>query len=503
MNDSTHKHLAVRTIYGLLSAILLALFALSVCGETIPVNEGAGFDGEFYREVFRNFSADFFATGYDSFRIQRIFPFCLMNVVYNLAGIPLDNAHMMAGMYVLHFVNLALQLLLFFKLARLQGWKPATTVVLFSLFFFNYATLKNCGYIPFQTDAFAVTVALASYYAILKGREASGFALSLLGLVTWPTLTYVMTLLLLFPLRLGVSKSAGALPELFEKPVPKFFLVLPFVYGLAAGTLVILFHVMHKQEILDNLLMGNFGTGHIIFCLIAFSGCAWVIALLRKVPGIPYSAVDFARSFRPRVFIDIVLCIAAVSLLLRMHTNNDYFFDGKVFLLQVLIRPLKYPLVTLAGHVVYWGALPAFLVLFARDFVKVSTARSPGHTLVLLAFLFFALDSESRHIAPFLPLLLVPLGHALDKADPAPKFAIFTVILQLVLSHFYIPINVDGFSESLEAGKFLTPEAQRHFMNYGPWMTGSSYRDWIAVAIAALIGTNEVFKRSKRPQSGK
>lgn len=503
MNDSTHKHLAVRTIYGLLSAILLALFALSVWGETIPVNEGAGFDGEFYREVFRNFSADFFTTGYDSFRIQRIFPFCLMNVVYTLTGIPLDNAHMMAGMYALHFVNLALQLLLFFRLARLQGWKPATTVVLFSLFFFNYATLKNCGYVPFQTDAFAVTVALASYYAFLKGREATGFAISLLGLVTWPTLTYVMALLLLFPLRPGSSKSASGLPELFKKPFPKFFQVLPFAYGLAAGILVILFHATHKQKILEDLLMGNFGTGHVIYCLLAFAGCAWVIAMHQKVPGIPYSAMDFARSFRPRAFIGIALCFVAVSLILRTHTNNDYFFDSKVFLLQVLIRPLKYPLVTLAGHVVYWGALPAFLVIFARDFIKDFTTRSPGHALVLLAFVFFALDSESRHIAPFLPLLLIPLGSALDKANLAPKFAIFTVILQLALSHFYIPINVECFSGSLEAGKFFTPEAQRHFMNYGPWMTGSSYRDWFAIAIAALIGTNEVFKRCKRPQSGK
>ena len=92
----------------LLVFLLFALFAFSFYAELIPVNDGAGFDGAFYREVFRNFSTDFFTSGYDSFRIQRIFPFCLLNVVYGLAGIPLDNAHMIAGMYVLHFVNLAL-----------------------------------------------------------------------------------------------------------------------------------------------------------------------------------------------------------------------------------------------------------------------------------------------------------------------------------------------------------------------------------------------------------
>ena len=66
-------------LYAALSLVALAIFAFSFFFETIPYHDGAGFDGTFYQEVFRSFSTDFFSAGYDSFRIQRIFPFCLLH----------------------------------------------------------------------------------------------------------------------------------------------------------------------------------------------------------------------------------------------------------------------------------------------------------------------------------------------------------------------------------------------------------------------------------------
>ena len=501
MTDSTRTNTAVRIVYGLLSAILLILFALSVFGETIPVNGGAGYDGEFYREVFRGFSTDFFSTGYDAFRIQRIFPFCLMNAVYSLTGIPLDNAHMINGMYTLLFLNLAFQLWLFFRLAKFQGFKPATTVILFALFFFNFPVLKNCGYEPFQTDPFAMTIALGSYLLLLKGKPAVAFAVSLLGLVTWPTVTYAMALLVLFPKREG--NRLPPLPGILGRPVPRLFQFLPLAYGLAAMALVVLFYALHKQVNLEALLLSGASPKNIAIGLGMFVLITWLLAVCLKVESIPYSVSSFLRALRPKPLLGVLAGILAVSAVLHLHTNDEFFFDGKIFFLQVLIRPLKYPLVTFAGHAVCWGALFAVIIVLAKDFVKDFVERSPGHALVLLAFLFFALDSESRHIATFVPLLLPALGATLDKLDLTPKAAAYIVVVQLLLSHFYIPINVDGLAENLEALQFSTPEAQRYCMNYGPWMTVASYRSWLAVALATGLGVNEVFRHGRRPQTGK
>ena len=74
-------------------ALLLVLFGASLYGEKIPINNGAGFDGEFYRSVAQNFSADFWNSGYDAFRIQRLFPFLGGGFLSLTQSVSLFNLH--------------------------------------------------------------------------------------------------------------------------------------------------------------------------------------------------------------------------------------------------------------------------------------------------------------------------------------------------------------------------------------------------------------------------
>lgn len=501
MNDSAKKNPAAQAVYALLTIALLALVALSVFGETIPVNDGAGFDGEFYREVFRDFSSTFFSTGYDAFRIQRIFPFCLMNIVYGFAGIPLTNAHMINGMYVLLFLNIGLQLFIFFKYARFLKWKPVTTVILFALFFFNFPTLKLAGYNPFQTDTFAVTIALVSYYLLLRNRIAASYAVSLLGLVTWPVVTIINAVLILFK---TTKDEANAAPtENNSKFGAYLYRSIPIAYTLGAGAIVLACFVLHKQCVLEGLLQTQPSPWLIAFSLVAMAALLWFLFGHHKTAPFPYTPRQFVSAFSLRSAIALAIPFIVVKAALSLYTNDDFFFDSKQFFLQIILRPLKFPGITVAGHVAYWGALPLMVLLFFRDFAKKFCEATPGHALAFLALAFFALDSEARHIAPFLPLMLVPLAKILDKCIFPPKFAIFVVILQLTLSHFYIPLNVEGFAQALESGNFYTEPAQRYFMNFGPWMNGDNFLNWLAAALAAGLGINEVFKHAKRPQSGK
>jgi hypothetical protein len=71
-------HFSNRSIFYFLIFITLALFSFSALLETHPHNDGAGFDGLFYRDVAQSFLSTIKTEGYDSFRIHRIFPFfCL------------------------------------------------------------------------------------------------------------------------------------------------------------------------------------------------------------------------------------------------------------------------------------------------------------------------------------------------------------------------------------------------------------------------------------------
>lgn len=470
----------VKLLYLALTALLLVLFSISVFGETTPVADGAGYDGEFYRKVFENFSTDFWGEGYDSFRIQRIFPFCLMHLVYKVAGIPFSHTSMINGMYVLHFVNLALQLLLFFKFVLNRKWKASTVAILFSLFFFNYYTIKNCGYEPFQTDAFALTIALAAYYALDRGKTALSYAISLLGLVTWPTVTLVNLLLILF------RQKPDEAPSKFSKLL---FRIAPFAYGAGVALLFAAFLLFNKTRALCELIMAKPSFPHTALAFVAI--IAFLFYFFKKATPIPYSPKSFLKGFDWKTLALVAIPFIAIKLILGVSANSEFYYDGKLFLLQIIFRPIRTILVTPAGHLAYWGLLPVLALLTATSFTQNFAKRSAGHGLALLALLLFSLDSEARHIITFIPLMLLPLGESLDGLQIKPYAAALIVTLQLAASHFYIPINVEGFAEAMEQRAFLDYPAQRFFMSFGPWMSIEN------VAITLVFGVIVYFALKK------
>lgn len=199
-----------------------------------------------------------------------------------------------------------------------------------------------------------------------------------------------------------------------------------------------------------------------------------------------------AFSFRRALL--LMVPIIAIKAILWLHTNNEFFFDGKLFLLQTLIRPLKYPAITLAGHAAYWGILPLLVLVFFRSFTQKFTSASPGHALAFLALAFFALDSEARHIATFTPLILVVLGQILNEIHLGTRTVSALVALQLLLSHFYIPLNGEGMALALEKEEFSVFPAQMLMMNFGAWMTPATYIFWTIVALGTLFALRKLLK---------
>ena len=391
-------------------------------------------------------------------------------------------------MGVLHIFNLILQVVFFFKLAILRNWKKSTTAILFSIFFFNYYVLKNCGYELFQTDAFAITIALVSYYLLLRDKFALSFAVSLLGLFTWPTITTINLLLILFRQNLQPIPEENRLGKILYR-------ITPAAYAVAATGIITLLIVLHKQDALVQFLQVDLSAGLLILSLVTAIGLLWVLCKKGSFPFF-YSPAQFYFIFSLKTAVLLILPIIAIKVFLGFHTNEEVFFNGRVFLFQTLIRPLKYPAITIAGHVAYLGILLPLILLQFRRFSKDFVSISPGHALAFLGFLFLAIDSEARHIVTFLPIILIPLGSVLDSLDLAPRKAAILVILQLILSHFYIPINVEGLAQSLTDLNFTSDAAQRFFMSFGPWMTFKSYLLWILASFAVFTTIWAVLRKT-------
>ena len=474
------KTLKQQGVFVLLVLVLLFIFTLSIIGEKIPLNDGAGYDGAFYYNVAQNFSTDFWTTGYDNFRIYRIFPFCLINLIFQLFSIETTHAILMHSMSILHFFNLAIQLTFFFKLARLNAWKKVTTAIIFGCFFFNYFFLKNCGYEMFLTDAFASTVFLVSFYYLERKKILPALLISFLGILSWPTITYTIWILYFF--KDPFQQTASRLKYPTDKALA---ITLPMISASTVGIL----YLLHKQPLLESALFIPAS----IFLLLA-SVIAWALFLyfvLRNCNYRFYTPLTYIREFFQNALCKkiafIIIPFIAINLYLLAHTNDKFYFCCSAFILQIFIRVLKYPLITPVAHVCYFGILPLLVIFFFRDFSKEVFNRSPGFALAFLTFLFFAVDSEARHVIPLLPLILVPLGCVLDKINLSVKTVVALLSLQLILSHFYIPINVDGFAEAISNYDYYTV-AQRYFMNFGPWMSLKSYFTWIIIsAVSAFL----------------
>lgn len=475
----------------LLPIVFLVLFSISIVSEIIPFNDGAGFDGEFYRSVFQGFSQDFFKNGYDSFRIQRIFPFCLLNLVYTALSIPLTNQNMILGMDIAHYLNFAIQVTLFFKFSKFFRWKNSTFAILFACMFFNYFSLKNCGYEPFQTDSFAITIALASYYFLQKERFALSFAISLLGLVTWPLVTATAGILILF--HKASYKTEPIKPSNGKK---RFYTFLVIAYALILLGLVTGAEFTHKEHVIHGILMADYPLG---ILLTSIAGLAIPLYLLSRTDKYlfqaPYTYKTYIQTFQVKTFLFLAIPVVIVKLLLMFFTNDEFFFDSKLFFLQIFIRPLKHSIFFFVNHIVYWGILPILIILNLKTFTKAFTEKSPGHFLVLLLLMFFSLDTESRHLATFLPIVVIVLGSVIEKYEFSTRKVFMLIFLQLLLSHFYIPINKPGLYEALALGNFSSDVAQRYFMNFGPWITLKNFAIWASISFLAILTVRKTLKK--------
>ena len=469
--------------------VLLILVTVSFIGEKIPINNEAGYDGIFYYNVAQNFSSDFWTTGYDPFRIFRIFPFFLINLFFETFNIEPTHANLMHSIQVLHFFNLAIQLVFFFKLVRLNAWKQTTSAIIFGCYFFNYFVLKNCGYENFLTDSFANTIFLVSYYYLLREKFIRAISISFLGILTWPTLTYTIWLLYFFK-------------DPFAQNAPRIKLhtgkTLAIAFPLMSVGAVAMLYLMHKQPLLESMLFTQASIPLLLASAVAWA--VFLMAFFRHTDYKFYTPFTYIRNFfsRPswKKIAIVFIPYAAITLFLRAHSNDEIYFDEIAFILQIILRPLKYPLITPIAHICYFGILPLLVFFSFRNYSKEFFDRSAGYALAFLAFIFFATDSESRHIHPLLPMILVPLGSVLDKMNLGAKAAAALLALQLLLSHFYIRINIDGMAEAFANNEYHG-FAQRYFMNYGPWMSIETYIAWGIISVIAAILVYLIVRRRK------
>ena len=448
-----------------LIAALVSVVLFQILGEKVPVNEGALGDGLFFRQVTGNFLEEVEEGSYNVFQMQRVMPFAFVNVLFGVFEILKSHDNLMWGMLVFHFLFLGLGVYWYFSLATKLRLGDNLTILGFILVFANFAVLKDPWYNPFSTDLATLMLGIGQANYFIKFNRQKLFLVSIIAGFVWPTMMLTGLLLIFLP-----SEPLVVYPKEGSKSL---FPVLASCVLLGLLTMV---SGLTERFDWDNILGTVLHLGAIL-TLVFF-----VFAVMVRNP------IDWPQSYQ-------LLLNKIKSQKMWRFTGILFMYFVVVFLLsgsngsldimavaQSLIKDtLRFPGDFLVGHMMFYGFLIPLSLAFFPRMMKESAKLGMGMMAVSILMFAFFIHPESRLLLAFLPFMVVLLLKSVRRYKIVNKDVIVISVINILISAFWLPLNVSGMEEALGFGSqemvYEFP-AQRYWMHFGHMMSFEVF--WIA-----------------------
>ncbi|MFD2203197.1 hypothetical protein [Shivajiella indica] len=461
----------------ILITILLAIVLFQIPGEKVPVNDGTFGHGLFFRQVAIEFVDVIDKDSYNIWQLQHILPFALVHVIYVIFGLDLEPAPLMSGMLILNFLILGLGVFWFFRIMKKLRFEGAIEALAFVLLFFNFFILKEVWYNPFSTDLAAMTIGLGQVNYFIRYDKNKLFLVSLAGAFVSPFLLPIGLLLMVLP---GDKLSIYEV----EKPPSRLALI---VVGLFILGMFVLAWVSGRMEDSLSSLLGF---------VIALMALAAFLFWIGRTSPINWSETwkyigKKLQSERILLFFGGLLVVSILLWLLSGSNSNVSLRQlGQAFV-EALFR---FPLDFLAGHLMFFGLIIPLALVFMYRVLKETALLGIGFTLAMALLLVFALHPDSSTMVPFLPLLFLGLMKAIRRYRILWKDVWKIAGLNLILSMFWVQLNVPGMKEAFVAGERGGFPAQRYWMHFG-----HAQDLWVMVVVLLLfIALLVLLERGKR-----
>lgn len=119
----------------------------------------------------QTFSEKINGDSYNTYKIQHILPFALINTIFNIFGWDKSNTQIMTAMIILCILVVIVSLICFFKTSNTLRLNTTLEIIAFSAIFYNYPILKHLGYYPLQTNIFAFMLGIMIFYFFIKREK--------------------------------------------------------------------------------------------------------------------------------------------------------------------------------------------------------------------------------------------------------------------------------------------------------------------------------------------
>lgn len=455
-----------------LIAVLATIVVFQITGEKVPVNEGAMGDGVFFREVAGNFLEDVETGGYNVFQMQRVMPFAFVNVLFGALEILKSNDNLMRGMLVLHFLFLGFGVYWYFSLATKLRLGDGLTILGFVLVFANFAVLKDPWYNPFSTDLATLVLGIAQANYFIKFNRQKLFLVSIIAGFVWPTMMLTGLLLIFLPVDPMVVYPKEAPKSLFPVLASLVLLVFLAFISLMSGRI--------GADMWDTLL--HLGS---IFTLVFF-----VFAIMVRNP------VDWSQSYslflkknKPQKMLRFGGILFTYLLVVFLLSGSNGSLDMAALVQSLVLDTLRFPGDFLFGHMMFYGFLIPLSLAFFPRMIKESAKLGMGMMAVSVMMLVFFVHPESRLLLAFLPFMVVLLLKSVRRYKVVNKDVVIISLANLLISAFWLPLNVAGMEEALGLGhqEMYDFPAQRYWMHFGNMMSFEVYLAAGLVFVGLLI----------------
>jgi len=417
----------------------------------------------------KNFPAVVFKAGLSDYHIQRIVPSALCYYTLKLLGLSTKAKNIVD-------IFLIFNVLLFSYISYI--WVLITKELKITLrgcwlgfiaLFCNFAVLKFYPYVMLSTDPYAFALGITMIYLYLRKSVWLLALTTIIGAFTWPTIVYIGTLLILFP------KDEEDYP-VDSKKAP---LYLNYLVAIIAVVLVLIEMLkIHKGFVNGKMyLFGVFRVGGtkpimpIIFLSIGASLYYIFISLTRLLDNA--KCFDYKYFFRKinllRIVVAFVMFFAlkyAVHILAKTHN----FFEVKYVIRSTFMLSVIQPATFLISHVVYFGPIVLLFYFLWKPICKMINSCGIGLMLCIFIVIFLGLNSETRTLTNFYPMIIPFLVKVTDTLNWKKSYYWSMGILSVLTSKMWLTMHYTGWDWVID--KFPT---QTYYMNFGPWMSHQMY----------------------------
>ena len=457
---------------------LIVLLGLLI-GEKIPINNGLGWDGLIYGTIAKEWPFDLVDFPLDQYALRRILPSLVVHYSLRIAGVSLNDTHVIYGFGLLNVCCLTCVAWLWVRIAQVIGIGVRGRWLGFCGFILNFAVLKHTSYYPVLTDIPAYAIGCAMLLSYLQ-RSAVGLCLlTAAGAFVWAPLLPQGLILLLFP-REQADDNGSSKSETGQQSDPKNYLIAGFAtyYALLAIDWSLNHANLPVYGYIDPVRWA-------LPLSLAVVAIYLFFAILRLV-----DARQAVRAIETLLVRDWPRLLLVAGFVLALRCAYAYLapdqgrLSGQLYLLILGVKSVNKPGVFLVGHAVYFGPIVLMAIILWSSVAASIRRVGFGLALAVLLSLVQGLDGESRHLIHALPLIVPFVVQNIEQQNWTSWQYIAFAAIAVVVSKVWFPINGEGMGSS---ANLLVFPMQRYAMNYGVFMNNATYLIQGALAFVIAI----------------